>query len=1607
MADFHAPSKLIASSGFAAQKPIIAQVSPFLKDEAEVSAPPQAAAAPVDSAKPKMPAEQVKTFTEKGDEFFKLAHRPGLKLEEQLNHLHTALFNFQMLGDVAKCSAILTEMKELYAKKGNEFGQSYATAQLSFLKGDEAGFSEAIRQYEQLDGALRAGLTGLPPETVDSLRGDLKGKLLLAYVSRAQLHASQGHLQKATLDYEQALYLNPNKAFFELYAKTAAQAGLFDFYGHDSQVEGLRLQRNFLPGEGTRISCISHHKPQLNEFERRERQEKLSAHQANIDAQISAILGQSQKNLQKFKNLMALAYPSATSAERFERDLSAAQLLESFGRPEEAANLYARIMEERKGVKEAAEVLRYATAANHLAAQSLTKSSNLTWGYAEQSINALKGLPATAETQFLLAQAKFIQAEYCLKIGDVDTGRGILETLKAETPVGEPKSLQFQLAGRISVRLAQVYYSRKDTFGAGDALAEEVKVKFKGEAEVIGDVFFAKALSRLGTGRALEAVDILREEVQKPYPQSSAARAIATDPRFQKFLTTQVDEKGQVQQVLKPSSEINEADWTEAFKVAVATSGRGSTERKVAYAAAGGGTVLAGLLMAPEPVATKVAACLVGVGMGIGLLWERFVSASEHSDEIYDAYRTGFSMITDSQNAMNMFLLGADVAMLLTAGMAGSVAKAFVREGLAVAAEEITANMLLRTGKMVAGEDIMIWAGRGVLFVAENGASGAASYTAYQMQRSLFLREEFHWDSSEVLQWMAMTGSIELAGRIKYLGTAAAKLPLFQQGPLKNIVVNGKIVGQSTAEGLAAKWVVDAGFGLSAYLLYERYQGRQKQGYADFMLENLFMMGLLHAGGAMARKVTGGAPEAMISKIDQHANERFAKAREQFDNFEPPSFGLQPAYALAGGGISTQGPGSSHAAGSGRPALIFPGFLSDHMSARNIEALEGTYRDQVSQERAPSKSRAEEVREAIRKQLSENSDWRRDCKGDFSFLDALSAEQLMAIEAVLKVGNMGSQQAGNTHFLYRMKQTGFLQNHLLKLSPESLRAFSKVSGKGPYGRDFAERLFNDYLESNSNTQSGYANQARRRGIIFESLYDPATNSRRSRLDLVLEAYFWMDAAGVQGSKDVIDGVTGEFYDSHRIQDNNSETGWRSRGWDEVKSENQWRGNIDEAIRMGQVARENAWRPHYSDALTHADSVLGDVQFTTVGGGRASDPLQPDGLTRGKWGEEYKSTYDAGKPADFSMSHMNHPEKFQNQVRKYGQAVRAGLLNGVTYRITATSIDPSVIAYIQAHIPNVRVILYDSIANRSGKVVLEQHTQATQYPVSVAEAQRRAVENNYPFTVDNGDFVTYRLPEKVEIPQNQTAEFKDRLLLYTDTLDTKAVGNELATRIRQRAAIHIEWLARVYERLPADRRAMLEARVEGLCHDLDAKLPQYRTEDAKAKLIYESVENLARDVIATELPVWEKVPLGLSGVQIEGSKGESVVNSPLDHIPGSLKLYLTESQIRGPYQRTALRNNLKLPKGARIYTTDLTPQEAHSALIEKGAKQTEKNRDQVLGFDAKVDLENKKLFEKKVDEQGRVYYEVLVEQVIGKDQFQVQYHGQNPKVDYFAPLQAAN
>jgi hypothetical protein len=104
-------------------------------------------------------------------------------------------------------------------------------------------------------------------------------------------------------------------------------------------------------------------------------------------------------------------------------------------------------------------------------------------------------------------------------------------------------------------------------------------------------------------------------------------------------------------------------------------------------------------------------------------------------------------------------------------------------------------------------------------------------------------------------------------------------------------------------------------------------------------------------------------------------------------------------------------------------------------------------------------------------------------------------------------------------------------------------------------------------------------------------------------DLALEGYYWMEVAGVEGRREVLNGITSSFFDSYQ------------KKWTDVKGPSEWRGNVDEAIRIGQQARENSWRPFYGEALTSADVFLGELSYS-LGGGRKTALLNPDGLRLG-------------------------------------------------------------------------------------------------------------------------------------------------------------------------------------------------------------------------------------------------------------------------------------------------------------------------------------------------------------------------------------------------------
>src|SRR5690606_5080825 len=91
--------------------------------------------------------------------------------------------------------------------------------------------------------------------------------------------------------------------------------------------------------------------------------------------------------------------------------------------------------------------------------------------------------------------------------------------------------------------------------------------------------------------------------------------------------------------------------------------------------------------------------------------------------------------------------------------------------------------------------------------------------------------------------------------------------------------------------------------------------------------------------------------------------------------------------------------------------------------------------------------------------------------------------------------------------------------------------------------------------------------------------------------------------------------------------------------------------------------------------------------------------------------EIKTSYNAalGGPGDFSFHGMGGESalKFKNQARKYAQALHEKKIDGVTYQITARSVAPEVVEFLKHHLPNLKIIRYDSVLDTTGTVVHEQ------------------------------------------------------------------------------------------------------------------------------------------------------------------------------------------------------------------------------------------------------------------------------------------------------------
>jgi hypothetical protein len=662
---------------------------------------------------------------------------------------------------------------------------------------------------------------------------------------------------------------------------------------------------------------------------------------------------------------------------------------------------------------------------------------------------------------------------------------------------------------------------------------------------------------------------------------------------------------------------------------------------------------------------------------------------------------------------------------------------------------------------------------------------------------------------------------------------------------------------------------------------------------------------------------------------------------------------------------------------------------------------------EAAQKKIPSldSQRVMDLKNRVKDILSRNQEWKRRTEGNFAFLDHYSPEQLLALEAILKLDLPAQGMGEPAHLLTRMKETRLLGDFLLKLSPESLKALSEMSSsraKDGAGRSFAERVFYDYMEWKQ--PSGHQTWAQESGALFEKIKDATTGKERTRLDLVLEAYYWMKAAGVEGGRAVLDGVTSTFFDTHPVRDPSAPNQYKPQGWSESKSANQWRGNMDEAIRMGQLAKAYVWRTTHHQAPQKVDSYLGLIKYTGADGKRLEDALTPDALCQDGWGEEYKSTYDkTGVTAHFNpfdpSKDYEVQQRFKNQILKYGQAVKEGVLNGIVYRITAKSIDPEVVKYIAENIPNVKIIRYDSITDLQGETLLDK-ISFLKDPEMWKGPYRRAIDQHSPFSVRDGKLIIYHLSEHLKPVSEEGKAFRENLLLYPEALNVKESGyRDLLQRLRERSRKQIEWLGQIYDRLDPSSQLQLREEANQMTKVLDKDLSQPLTEEAQGKLIAEKVDRFFHGNVEKHLTREEEIPFHLT---MEEETQGVVDPFNLEDIPGRFKIYLTPSEARGPFLSTALKNRLRLPAGTRIYKESLSTGEVENVFpLESGERKNGKgktnngNRNFVLGFNSNSIFENHSHVIEGVDVEGRTYYEIKKEILLEKGNFQTTYLGENP------------
>lgn len=555
-------------------------------------------------------------------------------------------------------------------------------------------------------------------------------------------------------------------------------------------------------------------------------------------------------------------------------------------------------------------------------------------------LNLMGGNAAMTAKETLHLQNRFMKAEVLLAKANTQEEQkeaiDLLRSLAANPPIdiwnAEPGDPQYALLGRIQLRLGQVLLGQDPKSSDAQYYLKKVIEDFASDAP--GDVYLrseAKLAMGLGLlqapGQTMKGLTLLRE-VQSDCPGSEADQTIRRSPT----LASLRGEDGMIKE------DINEADLGEALKVALDRSSEGPGWRKGAFA--GAGAIVAAVIF------WEVSIPVLIIGGGVGYFAEKGVSVIEHRGDILDAYQSGLSNVDGSRNLQNIFMLGLDVAMLVTAGAGGAIARQGVRYGMSWGANRLAAYGA-ETAFGTAALRTLAPIGKGLMYVVPAAADSTVAYTIYKGERSLVLGEKFAWDPKEAFLMFAMCEAFAFA---RFSGTAAkfATKPAFNNGVqavlkegevigfkeaggkvmnpvLKDgalahyadaagnkyfpIMQNGKVMGLTNTAGKVVVWTNDLLLGATTY--YAMLLGAEALNpgsvpggipdYDAFLAEQVKTLGALHFGGKAVRAVGQGGMEKALARMDRKSNEWLKQAKETLDRADPgdggfPGWGPQLAF---------------------------------------------------------------------------------------------------------------------------------------------------------------------------------------------------------------------------------------------------------------------------------------------------------------------------------------------------------------------------------------------------------------------------------------------------------------------------------------------------------------------------------------------------------------------------------------------------------------------------------------------------------------------------------------------------------------------------------------